>query len=151
MLITSHILGTLVLSKALSLQTPELYVALLAGVGVDLDHFFVNKKWVKDVKDFVWERKITYGVKQHSWLQEFSFGAMAGTLIGIATSYICPSIRWWIFPLFLLAHILLDSIMQNEHQPFAPFHRFKYYGWLRSGTKEELLLSFLGLLVLYFE
>ena len=149
MLISSHLLGTLILGKALMLETPELYVALLAGVGVDIDHFFVNRKWAQDIKDFIRERKIVYGTKQHSWLQEFIFGISAGIVIGVLISYIAPTIRWWIFPVFLLSHIALDSVMRYEHAPFVPFGKFKYRGWLYSGTKAELILSFVGLGVFY--
>lgn len=150
MLITSHLLGTLALGKALSIETPEIYAALLSGVAVDLDHIFVNRKWIQDVKDFLQEEKITYGAKQHSWLQEIVFGIFAGITIGVLISYIWPTVRWWIFPIFLLLHIALDSVMRYEHEPFTPFSRFKYIGWLRSGTKAELVISSIGLAVLYF-
>src|SRR3989344_4018344 len=100
MLITSHLLGTLLLGKALSIETPELYVALLSGVGVDIDHIFVNKKWIQDIKSFLQERKIIYGTKQHSWLQEIVFGTFAGIVIGFLISFLWPSIHWWIFPIF---------------------------------------------------
>lgn len=149
MLITSHLFGTLVLGKALSIEAPELYVALLAGVGVDIDHAFVNRKWVQDIKGFLRERKITYGTKQHSWLQEVAFGIFAGITTGVLISYLWPTVRWWIFPVFLLSHIALDSVMHYEHEPFIPFSKFKYFGWIRSGTKAELLLSSIGLIVLY--
>ena len=150
MLITSHLLGTLLVGKAFSIETPELYVALLAGVAVDIDHIFINKKWIQDIKNFLWERKITYGTKQHSWLQEFVFGAITGLIIGFLISYIWPAVQWWIFPIFLLLHIVLDSVMRYEHEPFIPFNRFKYTGWLRSGTKGELLISSIGLVAFYF-
>ena len=150
MLISSHLLGTLVLGKTLSIETPELYVALLAGVGIDIDHVFVNRKWTRDIRDFLRERKVTYGTKQHSWLQELVFGVFAGITIGVFISYLWPAIRWWIFPTFLLSHIILDSVMHYEHEPFMPFSKFKYWGWFRSGTKTELALSSLGLAVLFF-
>lgn len=149
MLITSHLLCTLVLGKALSIEAPELYVALLAGVGVDIDHAFVNRKWVQNIKDFLRERKITYGTKQHSWLQELAFGTFVGIIIGVLITYIWPTVRWWIFPAFLLSHIALDSVVHYEHEPFIPFSKFKYWGWIRSGTKAELLFSSIGLIVLY--
>ena len=150
MLITSHLLGTLLLGKALSIETPELYVALLSGVGVDIDHIFVNKKWIQDIKSFLQERKIIYGTKQHSWLQEIVFGTFVGIVIGFLISFLWPSVRWWIFPVFLLSHIVLDSVMRYEHKPFVPLSKIKYYGWLRSGTKVELLVSFVGLVIFYF-
>ncbi|KKW20884.1 MAG: hypothetical protein UY71_C0018G0015 [Parcubacteria group bacterium GW2011_GWB1_52_7] len=150
MLITSHLLGTLLLGKALSIETPELYVALLSGVGVDIDHIFVNKKWIQDIKSFLQERKIIYGTKQHSWLQEIVFGTFVGIVIGFLISFLWPSVRWWIFPVFLLSHIVLDSVMRYEHEPFAPLSKIRYWGWLRSGTKVELLVSFIGLVIFYF-
>ena len=150
MLITSHLLGTLLLGKALSIETPELYVALLSGVVVDIDHIFVNKKWIQDIKSFLQERKIIYGTKQHSWLQEIVFGTFVGIVIGFLISFLWPSVRWWIFPVFLLSHIVLDSVMRYEHEPFAPLSKIRYWGWLRSGTKVELLVSFIGLVIFYF-
>ena len=150
MLITSHLLGTLILSKALTIETPELYVALLSGVGVDIDHIFVNKKWIQDIKSFLNGRKIIYGTKQHCWLQEIVFGTFVGVVIGFLISFFWPSVRWWIFPIFLLSHIVLDSIMRYEHQPFVPLSRFKYWGWIRSGTKAELFISSIGLVAFYF-
>ena len=149
MLITSHLLGTLILSKALSIETPELYVALLSGVGVDIDHIFMNQKWIRDIKDFTREKKITYGTKQHSWLQEILFGTVAGDLIGAAIAYFSASVRWWVFPLFLLLHILMDSVMHYQHWPLAPFGKYQYSGWLRSGTKYELLTSLVGLVIIF--
>lgn len=145
MLITSHLLVTLLASKALSLGAPEIYAALAAGVAVDADHFFVNKKWISDIRDFVLERKITHGTNQHSWLQEVLFGTLAGIIIGVLVSMAWPSIRWWIIPLFLLMHIAMDAVMSFEHKPFAPLSKRTYRGWLRSGTKAELLISVIGL------
>lgn len=149
MLVTSHLLGTLILAKSLAIETPELYVALLSGVGVDIDHIFVNRKWLQDIKDFLRERKVTYGTNQHSWLQELAFGTLAGIVIGILISIIWPHLRWWIFPVFLLSHIALDSVMHYEHQPFVPFSKFKYWGWLRSATKAEILISTIGLTIFF--
>jgi len=150
MLITSHLLGTLILGKALSVETPELYVALLAGVGVDVDHVFINRKWVQDIRDFLRERKITYGTTQHSWLQEIMFGTFAGIIIGFLISSFWPPVRWWIFPVFLLSHIVLDSVMRYEHQPLVPLSRFKYWGWIHSGTKVEFFISSFGLVAFLF-
>ncbi|MDP3948042.1 MAG: hypothetical protein Q8Q41_05150 [bacterium] len=150
MLITSHLLGTLVIAKALSIETSELYVALFSGVGVDIDHIFVNRKWIHDIKSFLQERKITYGTKQHSWLQEIVFGTFAGIVIGFLIPYILSSVRWWIFPVFLLSHIVLDSVMRYEHEPLVPLSRFKYWGWIRSGTRAEFLISSIGLAAFYF-
>ena len=149
MLITSHLLGTLALGKALSIETPELYVAMLSGVAVDIDHLFVNRKWIQDTRGFLQERKITYGTRQHSWLQEIIFGTFAGIVIGVLISYFWPAVRWWIFPVFLLSHIALDSMMRYEHEPLIPFSRFKYWGWIRSGTKAEFLISSIGLIAFY--
>ena len=149
MLISTHLLGTLAVTKILPVNTPELYIALLAGVGVDADHFFVNRKWVQDIKDFIKNRKITYGTNQHSWLQEVFFGFFLSIIIGFAISYFWPVIRWWVFPVFLLLHIAMDAVMKYEHQPFAPLSRYKYWGWLRSATKYELVISLAGLFLLF--
>ena len=150
MLITSHLLGTLILTKALTTNTPELYVALLAGVGVDIDHIFINRKWIQDINDFVGRRKIIRGTKQHSYLQELVFGTLAGIGIGFLISFFWPVVRWWIFPVFLLTHIVLDSVMHYKHEPFIPFSKFSYWGWLYSGSKAELAISSIGLVIFYF-
>jgi len=154
MLITSHTLATLLVGKTLSLEGPELYVALLAGVGVDIDHIFVDRQYIQDrvrnIGEIMRGQKIaTRGVKQHSWLQEPLFGTIAGLAIGIVISYFWLSVRWWIFPLFLLLHIAMDGIMRhNYHEPFAPFSRYKYQGWIRPASKIELLISVVGLIIL---
>lgn len=150
MLITSHLLGTLLTAKLLSIHSPELYIAILSGVGVDVDHFFVNRKWIQDIKDFISTQKISYGINQHSWMQELLFGTIAGAMAGFLISYAFPTIRWWIFPAFLLLHIAMDGVMHNEHRPFVPFNKFKYWGWIRSGTKQELIISLAGLIAFYF-
>jgi hypothetical protein len=150
MLLTSHLLATLLGAKALRLSPPETYAALASGVGVDLDHLFVNKKWMVDVKDFMREGKVTYGVNQHSWIQEFLFGTLAASAAG-ALLALASSIRWWVLPLFLLGHIALDAVMRNAHHPFVPFNRYKYVGWIRSGTVPEILISCLGLLWLIYK
>lgn len=150
MLITSHLLATLLGAKVLHLSRPETYAALAAGVGIDADHLFVNKKWMVDVRDFMRERKITYGVNQHSWGQEFVFGTLLATVIGIALALFSP-IRWWVLPLFLLGHIALDGVMRNAHHPFVPWSNYKYVGWIRSGTVPEILISCLGLLWLIYK
>lgn len=148
MLFTSHVLGILVLSKVLRLEGGETVVAFISELGVDIDHLFVNKKWITDVKSFLKDCTVNYGVKQHSFFQEILFGAFLGILIGLILSKIFVEIHWWVFPLFLILHIVLDSVMHFEHQPFFPISKFKYWGWLRSGTKAEFILSTIGLLVL---
>lgn len=148
MLITSHLLATLLASKALGLNKTEVVAALAAGVGVDLDHAFVNQKWLTDIKEFFTHQRITYGINQHSWLQEFAFGLLVATPLGLVISRYAP-VRWWVLPLFLFLHIAMDAVMRNAHQPFAPFSDFTYVGWLRSGTPGEILISGIGLL-LYF-
>lgn len=148
MLFTSHILGILILSKALSLGGGEITVAFISGLGVDIDHLFVNKKWISDVKSFLKDCTVNYGVKQHSFFQEILPGGVLGVLIGFALAKIFLEVRWWVFPLFLVLHIALDSIMHFEHQSFWPVGKFKYWGWLRSGTKAEFILSTIGLPIL---
>ena len=150
MLITSHILVTLVAGKALSLSQPELLTALAGGVGVDVDHLFVNRKWLQDIKDFVYQGKVTYGINQHSWAQELVFGLILTIAAGFLLSLFFP-IRWWILPLFLTMHIAMDAVMKNTHQPFAPFSKFSYQGWLRSGTLGEILISCIGLLIFFYQ
>ena len=149
MIITSHLLGTVVLARILSIEFPELYVALVSGVAIDVDHFFVNKKWIKDVRDFLKERRITYGIIQHSWFQELVFGVAAGSIGGFVISHFWPFMRWWVFPLFLFLHIVMDSVMSFEHRPLAPFKKYRYWGWLRQGTKAELVISLAGLVVIF--
>ena len=150
MLITSHLVVTLSLGAALSLGKPELFVALISGVGIDLDHILVNKKWIQDIKDIIKGKQPTRGINQHSWLQEVLVGGIVATLVGIIISNIWIEIRWWILPLFLFIHILMDAIMKFNHWPFVPFSKYKYSGWLTSGTKIELVLSTIGLLIYFF-
>jgi hypothetical protein len=150
MLITSHILATLVIGKALSLSQPELYAAFAGGVGVDIDHLFVNRKWLQDIKDFVYAGKITYGINQHSWIQELVFGILCGIVLGLLLSYLFQ-IRWWILPFFLFIHVGMDAVMKNRHEPFAPFSKFSYVGWLRSGTLGEIFISCIGLLIFFYQ
>jgi len=150
MLFSSHLLATLVTKNMFSLRGGETIVALIFGTGIDTDHLFVNKKWITDTKDYIKHRKITRGVNQHSYFQEVIFGEFFGILTGFLLSKIFIGIRWWICPLFLGLHIFLDSVMYYEHQPFFPFNKFKYWGWLRSGTRKELFFSVLGLLLLFF-
>ncbi len=149
MLITSHILATLLLGKALGLNKPEIYTALVGGVGVDIDHLFVNNKWLQDVKDFVFHKKVTYGINQHSWAQEILFGALLTTVLGLILSRLLPLVRWWVLPLFLIIHVAMDAVMKNVHTPFAPFSTYSYVGWLRSGTLAEILISVGGLVLFY--
>ncbi len=149
MLITSHLLATLLAGKALSLNKPELYTALASGVGVDIDHLFVNRKWLQDIEDFIIHHKVTYGINQHSWAQELIFGLILTTILGFGLHILWPMIRWWILPLFLAIHITMDAVMKNTHKPLAPFSTYSYVGWLRSGTWAEIILSGAGL-ILYF-
>lgn len=148
MLITSHFLFTILISKLFSLKGLELYIALLAGVAIDIDHLFVNKKWLSDIRNFVKDKKITRGVNQHSYMQEIVPGLLMGIIIGIIL-YSWLAIRWWIFPLFLIIHIALDALMQYSHYPFKPFNNFTYKGWIPSATKWEFYLSAL-ILLFYF-
>ena len=142
MLITSHLVVTIFLAKQLLLSESEFIMALGAGVLVDADHFFVNRKWVSDIKNFLTQGVITHGeIKQHSWFQEVLFGMTVAILVGLIVSNFSPTIRWWIVPLFLGLHILLDSVMRYEHEPFIPFSKWNYHGWMRSGTLIELLFS----------
>lgn len=149
MLVTSHILATLVVGKAVGLNKPELYTALAGGAGVDLDHAFVNRKWLQDIEDFVFHHKITYGITQHSWIQEYLFGTLLATALGLLLSRLFPAIRWWVLPLFLLIHISMDAVMRNVHMPFVPLSHWSYVGWLRSGTIAEIIISSLGLVLFY--
>lgn len=152
MLITSHLVATLLVAKGLSLEDMELWTALAGGVALDVDHFFVNTKWISDIKNFLRERKITHGeVKQHSWFQEPLFGLSAGVLFGILLSLFIPSVRWWVFPVFQAIHIVMDGLMNYERQPFVPVSRWQYWGVLRSNTSTEWLVSlaFLSVAILY--
>ena len=61
MLITTHLAASLLMSQGFSLSVPEFYLALAGGVALDADHFFVNTKWIFDIKSFLREGKITHG------------------------------------------------------------------------------------------
>ena len=141
MLITSHLAATVAASRWLGLPAPELAIALAGGVLLDLDHLCTNRKWASDIKNFLRSGTVTHGeVKQHSWLQEPFFGLAAGTLAGLGTAALWP-VRWWIYPLFQATHSVMDSVMRYEHQPFVPFSRIAYRGWIRSNSKAELAIS----------
>lgn len=125
---------------------PELITALTAGVALDVDHFFVNTKWMSDAKNFFLERKVTHGeVKQHSWLQEPLFGMLFGIAFGFLVAYLYPSIRWWVFPLFQMLHIALDALMKYEHQPLVPVSRVRYRGAIPVNSRVEWLGSSIAL------
>jgi len=149
MLIATHLLSTLIISRLFSLETPEVYVALAAGVGIDLDHLIVNTKWLQDVKNFFQGKKIERGINQHSYCQEPLFGLVFGIMVGIFIHFLISPIRWWVFPLSLLSHIILDSFMRFDHWPFFPLSNYKYRGFIPSGTKIELLISTVGLFLFF--
>lgn len=150
MLITSHIVSTILIGEAFSFAPAETVVAFVAGVAIDVDHLFVSKKWVSDVKNFLLHGITTHGeVKQHSWLQEPLFGIVVGVAVGVTLSILFFGIRWWIFPLFQAIHILMDSLMQYEHEPLVPISRWKYGGFIPSATKTEFLGSSLALVAIY--
>ncbi len=148
MLISSHLLFTMLISKLFSLKSFELYIAILAGVAIDIDHLFINKKWISDSKNFFKGKKTVHGINQHSWLQEPLFGFIVSSIIGLIL-YFWINIKWWILPFFLLTHIVLDALMQYSHYPLKPFNNFTYKGWIPSATKWEFYLSALALLI-YF-
>lgn len=151
MLFTSHLAITVFVANKMGLSGPETMLALAAGVGIDLDHFFVNKKWIQDIKSFFSESVVTHGeVKQHSWLQEPFFGLIAGLLAGFTISYLTGA-RWWIFPSFQALHIFMDSLMNYDHEPFVPFSFWKYRGWIYPGTRGELAISIIALGIIYLE
>jgi hypothetical protein len=149
MLITSHLAATLALVPVVGAHGPEFWLALLGGVGVDLDHLFVNTKWIRDIRIFFAERRIERGVNQHSPLQELFFGVATASLIGVALHALYPTVRWWILPFFLATHIALDGIMKCEHQPFAPFNRWSYWGFMKSGTIMEFVVSLIVLVSIF--
>jgi hypothetical protein len=148
MLITSHLLATLILSQALSLSNSEIFPAIIGGVAIDLDHLFINNKWKQDTKNFLTVKKLDTGINQHSWLQELVFGGFVGIVAGLIISYFFSSIRFWVFPVFILLHIFLDALMKFDHWPLVPLNNFKYQGFINAGTKHEIILSPL-LLLLY--
>ena len=141
MLLTSHLAASVLVGNAFITNNGEWAVALLGGVLVDADHFFVNKKWIDDVKIFVKEKKIVRGINQHSWFQEWLFGLFSASLLGLFINFIFPQIRWWVLPVFLCIHIAMDSIMVCEHKPFVPFSTWSYWGFLKSGTIIEFVVS----------
>jgi len=147
MLITSHLVVTLLAAKGLALEGPELLVALAGGVALDADHLFTNIKWASDIKNLLREGRITHGeIKQHSWIQELVSGLISGAIIGFLISLVFPQVHWWIFPLFQATHIFLDSLMKYEHQPFVPFSRWRYRGFVYPGSRTEWLISSLILI-----
>ena len=148
MLITSHFFFTVLISKLLSLTGLEFYFALIAGVAVDIEHLFVNNKWIRDVKNFFQLKKIEQGVNQHSLLQEPLFGISTALLVGIILHFTL-TIRWWISPLFLASHIFFDALMKFSHYPWQPFNKFHYRGFIPSGTRREFYISIVALIILF--
>ena len=149
MLLTSHLAATLLIGSSLVVNHQEWAVALLGGVFVDADHLFVNKKWLDDVKIFFKEKRIVRGVNQHSPLQEFLFGIVFSSILGLVVNLIFPSIRWYILPMFLGIHIMMDSVMKCEHQPFAPLSKWSYWGFVKSGTTAEFVVSTIAIILFF--
>lgn len=149
MLLTSHLAATLLLSRALGFSGPELVAAVVSGVALDLDHLFVNKKWLGDVRNFFRKGASTHGeVTQHSWLQEPLFGLAAGVFIGLAVQALFASVRWWVFPLSQALHIGMDALMNYEHRPLVPLSKWSYRGFVRSATVTEAIISSAALLTI---
>ena len=146
MLVPTHLLATVLLSQALSLNETEVYAAIIAGVAIDLDHLFVSNEWLKEARDFFHAQTIHSRGNLHTWLHEPIFGLSVAIIVGLLLSHSSP-IRWWIMPLFLLIHIAMDKIMNYEHQPLAPFSKWTYRGWLPAGTKMEFILSLLAVVI----
>ena len=141
MLITSHLVATVLLSSSISLQDGEFFTALASGVALDIDHLFINKKWISDIKKFLRGKGTTKGeISQHSWIQEPLFGLTIGIIIGVLLEYFL-GISWWIFPLFQAIHIAMDALMRYEHKPFVPLGKWRYWGFIPSGSKQEFLAS----------
>lgn len=150
MLITSHLAVTFLVGRSIGVAGPELLISLLGGVALDTDHLLVNDKWKNDLRNFLQKSVLTHGeIKQHSWIQEPLFGLSVGVIFGILVSFLIPSVRWWVFPLFQGLHIFMDAFMSYEHQPFVPFKNWSYRGWVRSNSGVELISSSLVLAVLW--
>ena len=142
MIFPSHLTSALIAGKFIGLLNPvEWLVVILASVGLDIDHVWVNLKYVCQPKIFFRNIADASGrVRQHTWIQEFVFGLLAGVIFGFILAWLFK-VRWWIFPLFQLIHILLDGIMRVEHQPLAPFSKWNYRGFVPPGTKIEWIVS----------
>ncbi len=144
MLITTHIAVTVWLGKGLGLQVPEMIVALAGGVLVDIDHLF-KPGWRKTFLEFIKTGQRMNNQNHHSWIQELLPGLVVGSLIGLLINLTYPDIRWWILPLFQAIHIFLDYLMKNAHQPFVPFSKWGFRGFIPNNSKIELILSVLAL------
>ncbi len=142
MLIFTHLAITLLIGKSLVISRNEWIVALIAGIGIDIDHLLVNSKWIDDIRNFIRYGRVTHGKAiQHSWIQEPLSGMLFGCLFGWILYLSSLSIRWWILPFFLAVHILMDALMKYEHRPFAPFSNWNYTGFVPSATVHELWIS----------
>lgn len=138
----SHLAITLIAGKIIGLNTGELLAAVAGGTILDLDHIFMLHKRKKDTPDF-WQKLLKHNgqMNLHSWLHEPLIGLIFGVITGIIISILFFNIRWWVFPLFISGHILLDLSMKFEHQFFAPFGKKKHFGLFKSGTKKEFAFS----------
>jgi hypothetical protein len=151
MLITSHIASVLLLNEIIPLSSQELIMAWCAGVFIDIDHVFISNKWKDDVKRFFTKFETSHGeVNQHSFLQEPIIGLFFSVVLGVVISLFFMDIRWWVAPLFLGIHVVLDAVMNFEHRPFFPFSKKTYYGFVRSGTRTEFFLSLVFLFIIIF-
>lgn len=160
MIITSHFVATtsiLIIAKRLGLNiTSEIIIwSYIFGNIIDIDHLFTFPKlgW-KRFKESVFRfnrgksepgKYYIHSILQEPWL--FVVMVIVSSIIYLQTQNGAV-----LLPVTALgAHILLDVIMKFENKLLWPFSKKGYYGWLKSDTMVEYILSAIAtILVIYF-
>jgi hypothetical protein len=160
MIITSHFVATtsiLLIAKKFGLNvTNEIIIwSYIFGNLIDIDHIIaVPKLGWKRFKESVFRfnrgksepgKYYIHSVLQEPWL--FVVMIVVSSIIYLQTTngaIFLPTIA-------LGMHILLDTIMKFENKLLWPFSKKGYYGWLKSDTTIEYVLSVTAtVLVIYF-
>ncbi len=116
--IFTHIVAVLVLAKAMSLNSSDLLIALVFGVGVDIDHLLKLPLYFSLPKS---KRK-----RHLNWrtpLQE-PISLLWVAPLSIYLSSFVPVI-------FFSLHLLLDYLMSYSKRPFFPYSNLKMKGAMR--------------------
>jgi len=160
MIITSHFVATtsvLLLAKRFGINiTNEIIIwTYIFGNLIDIDHLVASPKLgLRRLKESLFRlnhNKVEPGKYYiHSVLQEpWLFVVMAVVSFAI---YLRTNNGAIFLPASALGvHILLDVIMKFENKLLWPFSKKGYYGWLKSDTVIEYVLSIVAtIIVIYF-
>jgi membrane-bound metal-dependent hydrolase YbcI (DUF457 family) len=108
----AHILVTLVFARVGNLSGIDIFLALLFGVAIDLDHLikvplYIKQNGLKVVRYWNWRTSFQEPVS-YLWIIP-----------------LCIYFQTWVPVFFFTTHIVLDYLMSYEKQPFYPFSDFK--------------------------